>query len=89
MVSYRRHHGEDLLIVVLNMTPVPRDNYRIGAPHAGRFRRRLSSDDPAYGGSGYPNPEILETEWVGMHGFPQSLRLTLPPLAALVLQPAP
>jgi 1,4-alpha-glucan branching enzyme len=88
VVSYRRHHGDAMVIVVLNLTPVPRDGYRIGAPRPGRYVYRLSSDYGAYGGSGYPTPDKLETEGVEMHGFPQSLRLTLPPLGALLLEPA-
>ena len=87
MVSYRRHDGDRMLITVLNLTPIPRDNYRIGAPRPGRYVQRLNTDDPAYGGSGYSTPATLDTEPASMHGFPQSLRLTLPPLAALVLEP--
>lgn len=77
----------DRLIVVFNLTPVPRQDYRIGAPEAGCYRRRLSSDDERFGGSGYPVPERLETEEVAADGCRQSLVLTLPPLAALVLEP--
>lgn len=87
VLSYRRESGQDMLMIVLNLTPVPRDDYRIGTPHAGRYEYRLCSDHPAYGGSGYPIPDLLQTENVGAHGFAQSLRLTLPPLAALVLAP--
>ncbi|MGB2984814.1 MAG: 1,4-alpha-glucan branching protein GlgB [Phycisphaerae bacterium] len=88
VLSYGRYHEDRMLIVVLNLTPVPRDDYRIGMPRAGRYVYRLSSDDPAYAGSGYPLVDTLDTEEFGMHGFPQSLRLTLPPLAALILEPA-
>ena len=88
VVSYRRQHGDDLLIAILNLTPVPRGDYRIGVPLSGRYRYVLCSDHPAYGGSGYPMPETLHTDDYGTHGFPQSLGLTLPPLAALVLAPA-
>jgi len=89
VVSYRRDHGDQMLVVVLNLTQVPRENYRIGAPLPGRYVYRLVSDHPAYGGSGYAIPDDLHTEEVGTHGYPHSLRLTLPPLAAMVLEPAP
>ncbi|RYF09331.1 MAG: 1,4-alpha-glucan branching protein GlgB, partial [Deltaproteobacteria bacterium] len=46
----RGEHGH--LIVALNLTPVPRLNYRIGVPHPGAYRLCLSSDDTLYGGSG-------------------------------------
>jgi len=87
VVSYVRRDGDDFLIVVLNFTPVPRDDYRIGAPRAGRYVKRFNSDEAAYAGSGYPVPNEVETEPVAMHGHPQSLRLSLPPLGALVLAP--
>ena len=88
VVSYVRRDGDDFLIVVLNFTPVPRDDYRIGAPRAGRYVKRFNSDEATYAGSGYPVPDEVETEAVAMHGHPQSLRLSLPPLGALVLVPA-
>jgi 1,4-alpha-glucan branching enzyme len=88
VVSYRRHYDDKMMIAVLNLTPVPRDGYRIGVPQAGPYRYLLSSDDPAYCGSGYQLRDVLETDDYGMHGFPQSLSLTLPPLAALLLEPA-
>jgi len=88
VVSYRRQWADETLITILNLTPVPRDNYRIGMPRPGRYVYRLSSDDPAYGGSGYPLPDMLHTDDVGTHGFPQSLNMTLPPLAAMVIAPA-
>ncbi len=89
VVSYRRDYGHEHLVVVLNLTPVPREGYRIGAPQAGRYVQRLCSDDPVYGGSGHPTRPEIDTDPWGMHGFPQSLCLTLPPLAALVLAPTP
>ena len=46
VVSYVRRDGTDQVLVVLNFTPVPREDYRIGAPLPGRWYERLSSDDP-------------------------------------------
>jgi 1,4-alpha-glucan branching enzyme len=74
-------------VVVLNATPVPRADYRIGVSRTGAYRVRLSSDDARYGGSGYPTEPRLETEPVPLHGRACSLVLTLPPLAAVVLIP--
>ncbi|GIZ53276.1 1,4-alpha-glucan branching protein GlgB [Noviherbaspirillum aridicola] len=79
--------GDAPLLVVLNMTPVQRDNYRIGVPQAGAWRELLNSDDQVYGGSGVSNGEIRSDEQPA-HGKPQSLLLRLPPLSALVLRPA-
>ena len=88
VLAYRRSDGDAMLLVVLNGTPVPREDYRVGAPVAGRWRIRLASDDPRYGGSGWWLPPGFESEPVPSHGHAQSLRLRLPPLGALVLEPA-
>jgi 1,4-alpha-glucan branching enzyme len=85
VVSYLRRHQGDELLVVMNATPVPRDDYRVGAPNAGRYRELLCSDHSAFGGSGYTTRERVETEPHAYHGCAESLRLRLPPLACLVL----
>jgi 1,4-alpha-glucan branching enzyme len=87
VIAYLRRDGERHLVVVLNLTPVPRENYRIGAPHAGLYVERLSSDDRRYGGSELETQAEVHTEPVAFHGYAQSLRLRLPPLGALILVP--
>jgi 1,4-alpha-glucan branching enzyme len=87
VIAYVRRDGERHVVVVLNLTPVARENYRIGAPHAGTYVERLSSDDRRYGGSEVETLARVETEAVPFHGYPQSMRLTLPPLGALILTP--
>ncbi len=85
VVSYLRRDGDEELLVVLNATPVPRYDYRVGVPNAGHYRVRLCSDDVDYGGSGFLEARSWQTETASFHGHQQSLRLTLPPLACLVL----
>lgn len=76
------------VMVVCNMTPVPRHGYRIGCP-AGRWRELLNTDSEHYGGSNVGNgPEALATQPLPAHGRSDSLALTLPPLATLFLVPA-
>ncbi|HXJ36579.1 MAG TPA: 1,4-alpha-glucan branching protein GlgB [Candidatus Eisenbacteria bacterium] len=87
IVSYVRRDGDAHLVVVLNLTPVPRSDYRIGSPASGAYVELLSSDDRRYGGSGYETRKRVVTEPVPLHGFAQSMRLALPPLGALVLGP--
>ena len=87
VLSYVRRDGDRHLVVVLNFTPIPREDYRIGVPAAGRYVRRFTSDDPRFGGSEVTTPERLDTDDGPFHGFEQSLRLVLPPLGALVLEP--
>ena len=73
-------------LVVCNFTPVPRTAYRLGVPHAGRWREMLNSDARSYGGSGIGNFGGANTEAAAAHGHAQSLTLTLPPLGVLFLQ---
>jgi 1,4-alpha-glucan branching enzyme len=73
----------DTILVVCNFTPVPRLGYRIGVPHGGYWREMLNSDAREYAGSGMGNLGGAHAEEIPMHGRPFSLRLTLPPLAAL------
>ena len=80
--------GRPPLVVVANMTPVPRHDYRVGVAATGRWVERLNSDADSYGGSGRGNGGQGATEAVASHGQAQSLSLTLPPLALLVLEHA-
>ena len=83
----RAANSSEPVLVVCNFTPVVRQNYRIGVPVAGRYRELLNSDAQEYGGGGVGNFGTATTETVTEHGRPNSLRLTLPPLAALLLVP--
>ena len=87
VLSYARFDGRAHAVVVLNLTPVPRPTYRLGAPEATRYRVALNSDAPQYGGSAYPVADVVESEAVPYHGFPQSFTVSLPPLGVLVLLP--
>ncbi|HEY8549318.1 MAG TPA: 1,4-alpha-glucan branching protein GlgB, partial [Vicinamibacterales bacterium] len=82
----RAHDPHDATIGVFNFTPVVRQGYRIGVPAAGTYRELLNTDAEIYGGSNVGNAGALETEPIPAHGFDQSLRLTLPPLAGLILK---
>jgi 1,4-alpha-glucan branching enzyme len=73
----------DMILVACNFTPVPRPNYRVGAPRGGFWREVLNSDAISYGGSGQGNLGGIETVPIGLHGHPYSLTIMLPPLAAV------
>jgi 1,4-alpha-glucan branching enzyme len=79
---------DDLVLVVCNFTPVPRDNFRVGVPRGGAWRECLNSDANWYGGSGIGNLGTVEAVPLPSHGRSHSLTLRLPPLACLVLAPA-
>ena len=76
------------VLVVSNMTPVPRSGYRIGVPRPGLWRELLNTDSSFYGGSDIGNGGAVATTPVQSHGEAQSLELTLPPLATLFIRPA-
>ncbi len=90
VVSFlRRSQGSSELLAAANFTPVPRHDYRIGVPRAGAWQELLNTDAREYGGSGLGNLGRVESEPVPMHGFAQSVSLTLPPLAMVVFKPGP
>ena len=74
------------VLVVANMTPVPRGHYRIGVPREGAWRELLNSDAAIYGGSNLGNGGGRRTAPLPSHGYPDSLELDLPPLSLLVLR---
>jgi 1,4-alpha-glucan branching enzyme len=82
----RSRAAADLIVVVVNVTPVAREGYRIGVPQPGTYAEVLNSDAAAYGGSNVGNAGAVVTEAVPSHGHGQSLRLVLPPLGCLFLK---
>ncbi|MDB5393506.1 MAG: 1,4-alpha-glucan branching enzyme [Rhodospirillales bacterium] len=84
--AFERRAPSSSLLIVLNMTPIVRQEYRVGAGSAGAWRELLNSDAEIYGGTGVANPLLIETEPSSWNGRPQSLCLTLPPLGALVFK---
>lgn len=73
----------DMMLVVCNLTPVPRQSYRVGVPRGGFWAEVLNSDSRIYGGSGQGNLGGVEATSVAAQGRHHSLALTLPPLGAL------
>jgi 1,4-alpha-glucan branching enzyme len=85
--AYRRTDGAGReLVVVCNMTPVPRVGYRIGMPASGRWAEVLNTDAGVYGGSNMGNGGLIHTDATPSHGWPHSASLVLPPLATIVLR---
>jgi 1,4-alpha-glucan branching enzyme len=74
------------VVVLLNFTAQPQTGYRVGVPEPGRYLEILNSDSSRYGGQNFGNGGAVETVPVAMHGHAQSVLLTLPPLAAVVLE---
>jgi 1,4-alpha-glucan branching enzyme len=77
--------GSARMLIVSNMTPVPRHGYRLGVPAEGRWEVVLNTDAEIYGGSNFGQVDAW-TEAVPSHGRDQSLSLMLPPLATVFLR---
>ena len=78
---------EEVVVVLSNFTPVPREGYRVGVPKAGFYSELINSDAEIYGGSNTGNAGGIYSEATPSHGFEQSISLTLPPLSLLMLKP--
>jgi len=84
VLSFIRKGAEESLVCVLNLTPIPRNDYRVGAPAAGKYDLLFNSDQKKYWGSGYDLPSQLNTQKIPWHGRENSLALEIPPLGAIV-----
>jgi 1,4-alpha-glucan branching enzyme len=78
--------GDAPLAFIVNMTPQPHQEYRLGLPHAGRWAEILNSDAAIYGGSNRGNGGFVQAEARGAHGRPASAPVTIPPLGAVLLK---
>jgi 1,4-alpha-glucan branching enzyme len=82
----RGKNSEDLILAILNATPVVREGYRLGVPHPGFYREIMNTDAAHYGGSNVGNKGGQQAAQHPAQGRPHSLVLTLPPLAAIYLK---
>lgn len=89
IISYIRHAANpgDYLVVVCNLTPTPREGYRIGVPEHCLYREAFNSDAAIYGGSNMGNRGGFWSEERFWQGRPYSLNLTIPPLSVCVFKP--
>ena len=88
VISFLRKSGQegDTLLFVCNFTPVPRQSYRLGVPHAGVYTEIVNSDASRYGGSGLENARGMSSEPISWQSCFHSILLTLPPLSTIVLK---
>ena len=78
--------GANPVAVVSNFTPVPREDYRVKLPRAGRWREIMNTDAADYGGSGKGNGGFVEARGEG-GGI--AATMLLPPLATIMLEFVP
>jgi 1,4-alpha-glucan branching enzyme len=79
-------HEKDNLIIVLNLTPEPRENYRIGIPKEGELKEVFNSDLPKYNGTGNFKNRNNTSESKEWNNRKFSTELNLPPLAMLAFK---
>ncbi|MDN5934846.1 MAG: alpha amylase C-terminal domain-containing protein, partial [Nitrosospira sp.] len=88
IISYlRRADDGSFALIILNFTPVPRMGYRIGVPGGGSYHETFNSDSSHYGGGNLGNMGHIDATGKPWMGLPDSIVITLPPLAGLILQP--
>ncbi len=80
--------GERSLVCVANLSPVPREGYRVGLPKSGTWVEALNTDSRHYGGGDVGSGGAVEAEPIGWHDQQFSAEVTLPPLGVVFLRPA-
>ena len=86
-VYIRRSTKEkDTLIVILNLTPVSRENYKIGVPYKNKWKQIFNTDQKELFGSGYVHTEAYRPAKDYCNGREYSISLNLPALSAIVLK---
>ncbi|MCF0048938.1 1,4-alpha-glucan branching protein GlgB [Dyadobacter sp. LJ53] len=74
------------VVVVLNLTPIPRLGYRVGVLAEGTWQEIFNSDQAEFQGSGVINSSPVTSEAHQWHGKSHSVILDLPPMGAIVLK---
>lgn len=90
IIAFRRidKSGEET-VIVCNFVPVTRHDYLIGIPEKGSYRVVLDTDAEEFGGNGVLKSEgktHFRTKAIPMHGYDNSISLTLPALSVLYLR---
>jgi len=88
VISFARFakNPADTLIVVINFTPNPIEEHRVGLHHISAYHEIINSDDKKYGGSGTTNPNIIKPENITSNHISHSIKLRLPPLGVVILK---
>lgn len=88
VISYIRKGNDekDNLIIILNLTPIPRENYRIGVPKTGTLKEVFSSDAKKFNGTGDFSNKKVTTDKIEWNFKPCSAEFNLPPLGMMVFK---
>jgi len=88
ILIYNRKGNDEAndLVIILNMTPMPHHDFRVGVNATGKWAEIFNSDAKKFWGSGLDNPKPVKTETVNWHGRENSIKIEIPPLAAIVFK---
>lgn len=86
VISFLRVHGDEILMVVCNFTPVVYEKFRFGVPFAGKYKEIFNSDSIAFGGKGNINPRLKQSKKVKYDGMEDSIEILLAPSAVQIFQ---
>ncbi|MGE5214556.1 MAG: 1,4-alpha-glucan branching protein GlgB [Nitrospirota bacterium] len=87
VVSFlRKSRDGDVVVFIVNATPVVRYNYRLGVPSSGFYREIINTDGETYGGSNVGNLGGVQSEAREWMGREHSIPINLPPLATLAFK---
>ena len=78
--------GKKTLLFVCNMTPVDREDYRVGVPKKGTYRLILNSEDVRFGGSISTRPITYRAQAKECDGREYSIAYALPGFGVAVFQ---
>lgn len=87
LVSFiRRDAKGNAILAICNFTPEVRHGVRFGVPQEGTYVEVFNSDAARFGGSNVLNENEMVSEPVAWHNRPNSIQLTVPPLATIYVQ---
>jgi 1,4-alpha-glucan branching enzyme len=84
--SRKSDKAKDTLVIVVNLTPVYRQNFRIGIPMKGKWKEVFNTDNEFFYGSGQLNVDAITTESIPANNLPQSIEIKVPPLAVTIFK---
>ena len=86
ILTFVRHGDKPAndLLILINFDPASYETYRVGVPREGDWELVFTSDDPEFGGSGYPKVEMASSKPESWNGRENSIEIAVPGLAGLV-----
>ncbi|MBE6114278.1 MAG: 1,4-alpha-glucan branching protein GlgB [Erysipelotrichaceae bacterium] len=86
---YERKYKRDHFVVVLNMTPLSYETYRVGVPREGIYMELINSEKDIYEGCNMCNYEPVESEAIPAHHRNHSIKIRVAPFSGIIFQYMP